>query len=61
VGKEVIKGSGMGGSDSARSFQGFESYWAVPASSDTAVNGEWVKGRESIFSTVSGTNSEGFL
>jgi 4-alpha-glucanotransferase len=25
-------------------FRGFESYWAVPASSDTAVNGEWVKG-----------------
>ncbi len=25
-------------------FRGFESYWAVPASSKTAVNGEWVKG-----------------
>lgn len=25
-------------------FRGFEAYWAVPVSSDTAINGEWVKG-----------------
>ena len=25
-------------------FRGFESFWAVPASSKTAINGEWVKG-----------------
>lgn len=25
-------------------FRGFESYWAIPASSKTAVKGEWVKG-----------------
>jgi len=24
-------------------FRGFEAYWAIPASDDTAVNGEWVK------------------
>jgi 4-alpha-glucanotransferase len=25
-------------------FRGFESYWAIPAEEETAVNGEWVKG-----------------
>jgi len=25
-------------------FRGFESYWAIPADEETAVNGEWVKG-----------------
>ena len=24
-------------------FRGFEAYWAVPASEDTAINGEWIK------------------
>jgi len=25
-------------------FRGFEAYWAVPATEDTAINGEWIKG-----------------
>jgi 4-alpha-glucanotransferase len=25
-------------------FRGFESFWAIPADEDTAVNGEWIKG-----------------
>lgn len=30
-------------------FRGFEAYWAVPADSDTAVNGEWIKGPDIDF------------
>ncbi len=30
-------------------FRGFEAYWAVPGDSDTAVNGEWVKGPDIDF------------
>ncbi|MBP0985998.1 MAG: 4-alpha-glucanotransferase, partial [Oscillospiraceae bacterium] len=25
-------------------FRGFDSYWAIPADEDTAINGEWVEG-----------------
>lgn len=30
-------------------FRGFEAYWEVPASEETAVNGKWVKGPGAIF------------
>ena len=30
-------------------FRGFEAYWQVPSSEDTAINGEWVKGPGSHF------------
>lgn len=30
-------------------FRGFESYWAIPESEDTAVKGTWVKGPGSLF------------
>jgi 4-alpha-glucanotransferase len=34
-------------------FRGFESYWAVPASETTAINGHWVKGPgEELFSAL---------
>jgi 4-alpha-glucanotransferase len=34
-------------------FRGFESYWAVPASETTAINGHWVKGPgEDLFSAL---------
>lgn len=34
-------------------FRGFESYWAVPASSKTAVNGQWVRGPgRAFFDTI---------
>jgi len=26
-------------------FRGFEAYWSIPASDDTAINGEWIKAR----------------
>lgn len=34
-------------------FRGFESYWAVPAGEETAINGEWVKGPDhDLFNTI---------
>jgi 4-alpha-glucanotransferase len=34
-------------------FRGFESYWAIPATEETAINGEWVKGPGSnLFHTL---------
>ncbi|MFZ0305169.1 MAG: 4-alpha-glucanotransferase [Terracidiphilus sp.] len=36
-------------------FRGFESYWAIPAAEETAVNGEWVKGPgEELFTALEG-------
>jgi 4-alpha-glucanotransferase len=32
-------------------FRGFESYWAVPASEETAINGKWMKGPGKAFFT----------
>lgn len=33
-------------------FRGFEAYWEVPASEETAINGRWVKGPEDQFFTA---------
>jgi 4-alpha-glucanotransferase len=34
-------------------FRGFEAYWAVPASDETAINGQWVKAPgEALFATL---------
>ena len=34
-------------------FRGFESYWAVPADEETAINGQWVKGPgEDLFEAI---------
>lgn len=33
-------------------FRGFESYWAVPADEETAVNGKWVKGPGALLFTA---------